>query len=131
VISQRTARTMVSLLEEVIKHGTASSAKKLNHPVAGKTGTTNDYTDAWFVGFTPSLTCGVWVGFDEKKNLGENETGGHAALPIWVDFMRSVVSDPGRKNETFATVSSERKKTAAIRRAAITPLRPAGDAEAH
>src|ERR1051326_8254074 len=60
VISQRTARTMVSLLEEVVKHGTASSAKKLNHPVAGKTSTTNDYTDAWFIGFTPSVTCGVW-----------------------------------------------------------------------
>jgi penicillin-binding protein 1A len=131
VISQRTARTMVSLLEEVVKHGTASSAKKLNHPVAGKTGTTNDYTDAWFVGFTPSLTCGVWVGFDEKKNLGESETGGHAALPIWLDFMRVVVSDPARKNEAFAAVGNERKKTLAIKRAAITPPRHAGDAEAH
>jgi penicillin-binding protein 1A len=131
VISQRTARTMVSLLEEVVKHGTASNAKKLNHPVAGKTGTTNDYTDAWFVGFTPSLTCGVWVGFDEKKNLGENETGGHAALPIWMDFMRAVVSDPARKNEAFSTMDSGGKKTAAIKRAAITLPRPAGDAEAH
>jgi penicillin-binding protein 1A len=131
VISQRTARTMVSLLEEVVKHGTASSAKKLNHPVAGKTGTTNDYTDAWFVGFTPSLTCGVWVGFDEKKNLGESETGGHAALPIWMDFMRTVVSDPVRKNETFPTMGNDRKKTAAIKRAAITPPRQSGDAEAH
>ncbi len=131
VISQHTARTMVSLLEEVVKHGTASSAKKLNHPIAGKTGTTNDYTDAWFVGFTPSLTCGVWVGFDEKRNLGENETGGHAALPIWVDFMRVVVSDPARKDEAFAVVGKERKKPAAIKRAAITPPRHAGDAEAH
>ncbi len=131
VISQHTARTMVSLLEEVVKHGTASSAKKLNHPIAGKTGTTNDYTDAWFVGFTPSLTCGVWVGFDEKRNLGENETGGHAALPIWLDFMRVVVSDPARKDEAFAVVGKERKKPAAIKRAAITPPRHAGDAEAH
>jgi penicillin-binding protein 1A len=131
VISQRTARTMVSLLEEVVKHGTASSAKKLNHPIAGKTGTTNDYTDAWFVGFTPSLTCGVWVGFDEKRNLGENETGGHAALPIWLDFMRVVVSDPARKDEAFAVVGKERKKPAAIKRAAITPPRHGGDAEAH
>jgi penicillin-binding protein 1A len=131
VISQRTARTMVSLLEEVVKHGTASSAKKLNHPVAGKTGTTNDYTDAWFVGFTPSLTCGVWVGYDEKKDLGEGETGGHAALPIWMDFMRAVVSDPARKGETFPTTGIDKKKTAAIKRAAITPPRHAGDAEAH
>ncbi|MCU1333101.1 MAG: Penicillin-binding protein [Candidatus Angelobacter sp.] len=131
VISQRTARTMVSLLEEVVKHGTARSARKLNHPIAGKTGTTNDYTDAWFVGFTPSLTCGVWVGFDEKRNLGDNETGGHAALPIWIDFMRAVVADPARKDEAFAVVGRERKKAPGIKRAAITPLRHAGDAEAH
>jgi penicillin-binding protein 1A len=122
---------MVSLLEEVVKHGTASSAKKLNHPVAGKTGTTNDYTDAWFVGFTPSLTCGVWVGFDEKKKLGENETGGHAALPIWLDFMRAVVSDPARKDEAFIPVGKERKRPAPIKRAAIALSRHAGDAEAH
>jgi penicillin-binding protein 1A len=131
VISQRTARTMVSLLEEVVKHGTGSSARKLNHPVAGKTGTTNDYTDAWFIGFTPSVTCGVWVGFDEKKNLGENETGGHAALPIWLDFMRAVVSDPARKDETFPTLGNERKKLAAIKGAAIIPPRHPDDAEAH
>jgi penicillin-binding protein 1A len=131
VVGQHTARTMVSLLEEVVKHGTASSAKKLNHPVAGKTGTTNDYTDAWFVGFTPSLTCGVWVGFDEKKNLGESETGGHAALPIWLDFMRVVVADPARKDEAFAAVSGDKKKATAIKRASITPPRQAGDAEAH
>ena len=110
VISQRTARTMVSLLEEVVKHGTGSSARKLNHPVAGKTGTTNDYTDAWFIGFTPSVTCGVWVGFDEKKNLGDNETGGHAALPIWMDFMRAVVADPARKDESFPPVRTANKK---------------------
>jgi penicillin-binding protein 1A len=130
-ISQRTARTMVSLLQEVVKHGTGSSAKKLNHAVAGKTGTTNDYTDAWFVGFTPSVTCGVWVGFDEKKNLGENETGGHAALPIWIDFMRAVVSDPARKDEAFLPPVKETKKVATVKRAAITPPTHAGDAEAH
>jgi membrane carboxypeptidase/penicillin-binding protein len=73
----------------------------------------------------------VWVGFDEKKNLGESETGGHAALPIWMDFMLVVVSDPARKNEAFSTVGTDRKKTAAIKRAAITPPRHAGDAEAH
>jgi penicillin-binding protein 1A len=130
VISQRTARTMVTLLEEVVKHGTASSARKLNHAVAGKTGTTNDYTDAWFIGFTPSVTCGVWVGFDEKKHLGDNETGGHAALPIWIDFMRAVVSDPARKDESFPRIGGN-KTLAAIKRAAITPPRHPGDAEAH
>ncbi|HEY1936752.1 MAG TPA: PBP1A family penicillin-binding protein [Candidatus Angelobacter sp.] len=131
VISQRTARTMVSLLQEVVKHGTAGSARKLNHPVAGKTGTTNDYTDAWFIGFTPSVTCGVWVGFDEKKNLGENETGGHAALPIWLDFMRAVISDPTRKNEAFPSIDSGKNKVAPVKRAAIIPPRHSDDAEAH
>ena len=131
VINQRTARTMVSLLEEVVKHGTGGIARKLNHPVAGKTGTTNDYTDAWFIGFTPSVTCGVWVGFDEKKNLGENETGGHAALPIWVDFMHAVTADPARKNEAFLPAGNGKKQAAAVKRAAIAPLRHPGDAEAH
>jgi penicillin-binding protein 1A len=131
VISQRTARTMVSLLEGVVAHGTGISAKKLNHPVAGKTGTTNDYTDAWFIGFTPSMTCGVWVGFDEKKNLGNNETGGHAALPIWIDFMRAVVADPARKDEAFVKLNDDRKKQTMVKRAAATPPRHADDAEAH
>jgi penicillin-binding protein 1A len=131
VVSQRTARTMVSLLEGVVTHGTGASAKKLKHPVAGKTGTTNDYTDAWFIGFTPSVTCGVWVGFDEKKNLGDNETGGHAALPIWIDFMRAVVSDPARKDEVFLTAASDKKKLAAIKHADIIPARHSDDAEAH
>ncbi|MGC2697669.1 MAG: PBP1A family penicillin-binding protein [Candidatus Angelobacter sp.] len=131
VISQRTARTMVSLLEEVVKHGTGGAARALKHPVAGKTGTTNDYTDAWFIGFTPSVTCGVWMGFDEKENLGDNETGGHAALPIWIEFMRAVISDPASKNEAFLPVQIAGKKMPGIKRAAITPPRHPADAEAH
>ncbi len=95
----------------------------MNHPVAGKTGTTNDYTDAWFIGFTPSVTCGVWIGFDEKKHLGDNETGGHAALPIWIDFMRTVVADPARKDEAFFCRRRAAKSRRAIKRAAITPPR--------
>ena len=87
VITERTARIMTSMLREVVLHGTAIAAAKLPFPVAGKTGTTNDFTDAWFVGFTPSMTCGVWVGYDEKKSLGAKETGAHAALPIWMNFM--------------------------------------------
>jgi penicillin-binding protein 1A len=87
VISQRTARIMTSMLREVVLHGTGVAAAKLPFPVAGKTGTTNDFTDAWFVGFTPTMTCGVWVGFDEKRSLGAKETGAHAALPIWSNFM--------------------------------------------
>jgi penicillin-binding protein 1A len=100
VVSARTARIMVGMLREVVLHGTGYAASKLNHPLAGKTGTTNDFTDAWFVGFSPSLTCGVWVGFDEKKTLGNKETGAQAALPIWIDFMR--VALEGRESEDFA-----------------------------
>jgi penicillin-binding protein 1A len=131
VTSQRTARTMVSLLEGVVTHGTAISAKKLNHPVAGKTGTTNDYTDAWFIGFTPSVTCGVWVGFDEKKNLGNNETGGHTALPIWIDFMRTVIADPARKDEAFLPAANDKTRLTTVKRAAMTPPIHADDTEAH
>ena len=99
VVSARTARIMVSMLREVVLHGTGAAAAKLNHPLGGKTGTTNDFTDAWFVGFSPSLTCGVWVGLDEKKTLGNKETGAVAALPIWMDFMR--VALQGRESEDF------------------------------
>jgi len=74
-------------------HGTGFAASKLNHPLAGKTGTTNDFTDAWFMGFSPSITCGVWVGFDEKKTLGNKETGAQAALPIWMEFMKAAIAE--------------------------------------
>ncbi|HEY4902998.1 MAG TPA: PBP1A family penicillin-binding protein [Candidatus Sulfotelmatobacter sp.] len=87
VISARTARILTSMLREVVLHGTGIAAAKLPFPVAGKTGTTNDFTDAWFVGFSPTTTCGVWLGFDEKRSLGAKETGAHAALPIWMNFM--------------------------------------------
>jgi len=92
VISQRTARIMTSMLREVVLHGTAIAAARMPFPVAGKTGTTNDFTDAWFVGFTPTVTCGVWVGYDEKKSLGAKETGAHAALPIWMNFMTATMA---------------------------------------
>ena len=89
VISPEVARTMVAMLEEVIQFGTGVAAKALGRPAAGKTGTTQDYTDAWFVGFTPQLTAGVWVGFDDKQiSLGKKETGARAALPIWLEFMK-------------------------------------------
>jgi penicillin-binding protein 1A len=105
VVGARTARTMVSLLQGVVTQGTATEALKLKHAVAGKTGTTNDFTDAWFVGFSPSVTCGVWIGFDEKKTLGNKETGGQAALPIWIDFMK--VALQGRDAEAFSPIDTE------------------------
>ena len=97
VVSERTARIMTSMLREVVLHGTGVAAAKLPFPVAGKTGTTNDFTDAWFMGFSPTMTCGVWVGYDEKKSLGAKETGAHAALPIWMNFMTVAMAnrEPG------------------------------------
>ena len=92
VISSRTARLMTSMLEGVVQHGTAVAATKLKLPLAGKTGTTNDFTDAWFVGFSPSLSAGVWIGYDEKKSLGPKETGARAALPVWMQFMSAALA---------------------------------------
>jgi penicillin-binding protein 1A len=87
------AYLMTDVLEGVARRGTAVKARVLNRPVAGKTGTTDDCTDAWFIGYTPSLVCGVWVGFDEKKSLGKKETGAEAALPIWIEFMQTILKD--------------------------------------
>ncbi|MDD5543708.1 MAG: PBP1A family penicillin-binding protein [Acidobacteriia bacterium] len=90
VIPSPIAREMVSLMEGVVQFGTSTRAKVLKRPLGGKTGTTNDFTDAWFIGYTPSLVCGVWVGFDEKKSLGDKETGARLALPIFIQFMQGV-----------------------------------------
>jgi penicillin-binding protein 1A len=99
VVGVNTARTMTRLLEEVVRNGTARSAgAKLKHALGGKTGTTNDFTDAWFIGFSPSITCGVWVGLDEKKSLGEKEAGGFTALPIWEDFMQYEIAQHPEEN---------------------------------
>jgi len=92
VISAKTARTLTSMLREVVQHGTGVAAAKMPYALAGKTGTTNDFTDAWFIGFSPSITAGVWVGYDEKKSLGSRETGGRAALPIWMEFMTAALA---------------------------------------
>jgi penicillin-binding protein 1A len=103
VIKPEVARTMTAMLEEVVQFGTAQRAKELKHPVAGKTGTTNDFTDAWFIGFTPSMTAGVWIGYDDKRiSLGKKESGARAALPIWLDFMKTYLGD--KPVEDFANV---------------------------
>jgi penicillin-binding protein 1A len=91
VISPQNAFIMTHLLQGVVQHGTGQRAKVLGRPVAGKTGTSSDYSDAWFVGYTPSLLAGVWVGFDDKTSLGKNETGARAALPIWISFMEKAL----------------------------------------
>jgi penicillin-binding protein 1A len=99
VISQQTARTMMTLFRAVTQHGTGAAVAQLNHPLGGKTGTTSDFTDAWFLGFSPSVTCGVWVGYDSRESLGEKETGARAALPIWMAIMRTAIA--GKDNEQF------------------------------
>jgi penicillin-binding protein 1A len=90
-----TAYVMTNLMRGVVQRGTAAAAATLDWPLAGKTGTMDEYTDAWFVGFDPNITVGVWVGYDEKKSLGHNETGAAAALPIWIDFMRNYIAARG------------------------------------
>jgi penicillin-binding protein 1A len=88
-----TAFMMTSLLRGVVQRGTATKAASLNWPVGGKTGTTDDYTDAWFVGFDPDITIGVWIGMDQKKPIGHNMTGSEAALPVWIDVMKAWIGD--------------------------------------
>ena len=92
-MAPQTAYLMTSLLESVIQDGTGSRAKALRRPVAGKTGTTDQFVDAWFMGYTADLLTGVWVGFDDERSLGENEAGSRAALPIWVGFMSKAAQE--------------------------------------
>lgn len=86
-----TAFVMTNILRGVVQRGTAASAASLDWPLGGKTGTTNDYTDAWFIGFDPDITVGVWVGLDQKKPLGKGMTGTTAALPIWIEIMKPYI----------------------------------------
>jgi penicillin-binding protein 1A len=88
-----TAFVMTNLLRGVVVRGTAQKAASLNWPLGGKTGTTDDYTDAWFIGFDPDITIGVWIGLDQKKPIGHNMTGAEAALPIWMDIMKAWIGD--------------------------------------
>ena len=100
-VSEATAFLMASMLSDVVNHGTAYRARQAGFtlPAAGKTGTTNEYLDAWFVGFTPSLVTGVWVGFDQPKSIVTNGYGGELAVPIWASFMKTATK--GDKAEWF------------------------------
>lgn len=84
---------MAHMMKGVVERGTATSVKVLNRPVGGKTGTTNNHMDAWFLGFTPEWVAGVWTGFDVKRPMGKQETGGKAAAPIFIDFMKEFLKD--------------------------------------
>jgi penicillin-binding protein 1A len=91
VMSEQRAFVMTTMMQGVVQRGTAKSASALGRPLAGKTGTTNDFIDAWFVGYSPNLVAGVWVGIDDQQPLGDHETGARAALPIWVEFMQQAL----------------------------------------
>jgi penicillin-binding protein 1A len=107
VVSPQTAYMMTYLLQGVVREGTATALADLGWPLAGKTGTTDKYTDAWFMGFSPTLCAGVWVGYDTKVTLGARQSGAVAALPIWKDF--------------FVKVIESRKKDAAARGVELVP----------
>ncbi|MHB8173853.1 MAG: penicillin-binding protein 1A, partial [Nitrospirota bacterium] len=90
-VSASTAAEMTDMLTGVVRFGTGHQAAALGRPVAGKTGTTSNFNDAWFIGYVPSMVTGVWVGYDDHKTIGNRETGARAALPIWLDFMQNYI----------------------------------------
>jgi penicillin-binding protein 1A len=91
VISKETAYLITNMMEDVIQKGTGQAAKVIGRPIAGKTGTTDEFINAWFIGGAPNLVAGIYVGFDDRRSLGETESGAHAALPIWTSFMQAVL----------------------------------------
>lgn len=129
VIDQQTARTMMTFFRAVTRTGTGQAAAQLNHPLGGKTGTTSDFTDAWFLGFSPSVTCGVWVGYDSRQSLGEKETGARAALPIWMAFMKEAIQ--GKDDEQFLGEEDESNNLKAANAAGSSestfPARPSAE----
>ncbi len=129
VIPPNVARTMVAMLEDVVQFGTGVGAKALGRPAAGKTGTTNEFTDAWFLGFVPQVTAGVWVGYDDKQiSLGDRETGARAALPIWLEFMQAACANMPVEN--FANVTPLEKVALTKRVIVDTPdSAPTADSE--
>jgi penicillin-binding protein 1A len=93
VIKPETAYLITNLLKGVIERGTAWKARELGRPAAGKTGTTNDFRDAWFMGYTPGLVAGVWIGYDDHHSIGVRETGARTALPVWLEFMKKALAN--------------------------------------
>ena len=110
-----TAYQITSMLQGVVQRGTAASASSLGYPLGGKTGTTNDYRSAWFMGFSPDLVVGTYIGFDDNRSLGNGETGSQAAVPIFIEFMKEALKDVEKKefeppkNAKFAMVRGIRE----------------------
>lgn len=121
VISPQSAYLILHLLKGVVNEGTGQRAKAIGRPSAGKTGTTNGYYDAWYVGFTPQVSTGVWVGFDDEKPIGRLETGASAALPVWVDYMKAAHEEVPPTDFSvpsgivFANIDTETGKLATVR----------------
>jgi 1A family penicillin-binding protein len=97
-VAPETAYVITHMLRGVVERGTGQAAKALGRPIAAKTGTTNDYSNAWFIGFTPRLATGVWVGYDRPRSLGKDETGSRVAVPIWVSYMGRVLGDSPKED---------------------------------
>jgi len=97
-LTPETAYVITHMLRGVVERGTGQAAKALGRPVAAKTGTTNDYSNAWFIGFTPRLSTGVWVGYDRPRSLGKDETGSRVAVPIWLSYMTKVLGDSPKED---------------------------------
>jgi len=104
------------MLQGVVQRGTGAAAQVLERPVGGKTGTTNEYRSAWFVGFTPQIVAGVFIGFDDNRSLGHGETGTTAAVPIFIDFMKVAAKDLP-KDEFKAPVNAKFASVRGIREA--------------
>lgn len=121
VINPQLAYQITSLLQGVVERGTGRRARALGKPVGGKTGTTNDYIDAWFVGYSPDVLVGVWVGFDDPATLGRGEAGSKAALPIWIDFMQTALANKAAKpfpipaGMTFVRIDAETGKLPSLK----------------
>lgn len=141
LISPQTAYVMTSLLAATItdENGTAIRARSLGRPAAGKTGSTNGYFDGWFVGFTPQIAAGVWVGFNEERSLGAGEGGSRTALPIWIDYMKTVYGEqpatsfPVPPGIVFANIDSQTGKLASassrtvVNQAFVKGMEPGGE----
>ncbi|MFQ5482634.1 MAG: penicillin-binding transpeptidase domain-containing protein, partial [Nitrospinaceae bacterium] len=118
VLPKGVAYMITSLMKSVVDHGTATKVKSLNRPVAAKTGTTNNFIDAWFIGYTPHVATGVWVGKDKDEPLGVNETGSRAAIPIWLSYMKKslqgspVIDFPVPDEVVFAKIDQETGRAA-------------------
>jgi penicillin-binding protein 1A len=111
VVEPEIAEALVDMMKGVIKRGTARSAAGMPYSLAGKTGTTDEFRDAWFIGFSPELLCAVWVGYDKKTYLGNKESGGTAALPIWIDFMTKALPAYPKEDFSFPREESKREET--------------------